>query len=282
MSVTDPNSKTEQKLFWAQSAASIKKWQPLIRSAASELTERMILLSIVKSGDRVLDIATGIGDPAIDVARQVLPAGIVVGIDMSAERIQIARKRASEEGLAIKFVEGDIENLELGGPFNAVFCRWGLMFLADLPLALRKIYSVLVPHNGVFVAAVWAPKERACTSNLICRVLDRLGLATPPAVVDPFSLSNQQQLVETFSASGFIDIMTETVQVPYRFASIKMLLEYMYDTNSSFREYVNANRERPGAAEAEKIVLDEAKQYSDAAGQIVMPNESIIVRGGKK
>ncbi|MDQ3853371.1 MAG: methyltransferase domain-containing protein [Thermoproteota archaeon] len=68
----------------------------------------------MKSGDKVLDIATGIGEPAVTAARKVMPDGKVVAIDISPKMLAIAKTRAKSLGLdsVIEFREIDGEKID--------------------------------------------------------------------------------------------------------------------------------------------------------------------------
>jgi ubiquinone/menaquinone biosynthesis C-methylase UbiE len=75
--------------------------------------------------------------------------------------LSIARQRAISLGLqdVIEFKEGDAETIDLpNSTFNAVLCRWGLMFLPDLKAGLSNIHKSLV-DGGRFAAAVWASPD---------------------------------------------------------------------------------------------------------------------------
>ena len=87
----------------------------------------------------VLDIATGIGEPAITAANRVGQNGHVLATDISPQMLSVAKQRAISLGLqnVIEFKDGDIETIELpSSMFDAVLCRWGLMFLPDLKAGL--------------------------------------------------------------------------------------------------------------------------------------------------
>ena len=80
--------------------------------------------------------------------------------------ISVAKQRAISLGLqnVIEFKEGDIETIELpSSTFDAVLCRWGLMFLPDLKAGLSNIHRSLKP-SGHFAAAVWASPDQATLS----------------------------------------------------------------------------------------------------------------------
>ena len=135
MSILDSKQYKEiQRQGWASVAEGWEKWWKTIEVGADNVSHRLIELAEIKSGSRVLDIATGIGDPAITAARKVGSSGRVLATDISPQMLSIAKQRAISLGLhhVIEFKEGDAETIELPtSTFDAVLCRWGLMFLPD-------------------------------------------------------------------------------------------------------------------------------------------------------
>jgi ubiquinone/menaquinone biosynthesis C-methylase UbiE len=96
-----------------------------------------------------LDIATGIGEPAVIAARKVMPNGKAIVIDISPQMLEIAKTRAKSLSLdaIMEFRESDGEKLDLLEPrarFNAILSRWGLMLLPNLDSALGRIRQILV------------------------------------------------------------------------------------------------------------------------------------------
>jgi len=139
--------KTELRRDWDAAAAGWKKWWPVFERAAQHVSDRLADLAGVKPGSRVLDIATGIGEPAITVARRAGASGRVVAIDQSAGMLAVAGERAAALGLKnIEFRESDAESLAISErDFDAVTCRWGLMFMPDLNAALTRLRDRLAP-----------------------------------------------------------------------------------------------------------------------------------------
>ncbi len=89
------------------------------------LTERLFREAGVTSGMRVLDLGSGVGDTAMLAARLVGPDGSVLGVDLSSERLAVARSRACDAGLEnVEFVQGDLLSLDLGDrEFDAIVGR---------------------------------------------------------------------------------------------------------------------------------------------------------------
>jgi ubiquinone/menaquinone biosynthesis C-methylase UbiE len=164
---------------WDSVADGWQKWWKTIETGAQKVSRRLIELAEIKPGSRVLDIATGIGEPAITVANQVGHSsgsgGYVLATDISSRMLSIAKQRASSFGLqnVIEFKQGDAETIDLPtSTFDAVLCRWGLMFLPDLKAGLSNIYRLLV-DGGRLAAAVWASPDKdtlmASTINTVMK-----------------------------------------------------------------------------------------------------------------
>ena len=84
------------------------------------------------SGEQVLDVGCGCGDTSLELARRVGPEGGVLGLDISAPMLEVARSRAETAGLRnLTFHEADAQTASLPGDRDAVFSRFGVMFFAD-------------------------------------------------------------------------------------------------------------------------------------------------------
>src|SRR5260370_37945152 len=133
----------------------------LIRQAAhlAPFTERFFRDAGIASGQRVLDIGSGVGDVAMLAARLVGPSGEVVGIERDLRSIARARARVAEAGLRnVSFTQTDVSQIPDSEPFDAVVGRFILMWLPDPVAALRSL-SRFVRPRGVFafLQPSWAP-----------------------------------------------------------------------------------------------------------------------------
>ena len=112
----------------------------------------------VRSGGPVLELGVGTGRIAIPVAA----AGIhVVGVDLSAGMLDVARERAALAGVEIDLRRGDMRDPPVEGTFPLVLCPFrSLLHMetdADRRLALRAVSRGLAPGHGRFVFDVFAP-----------------------------------------------------------------------------------------------------------------------------
>jgi ubiquinone/menaquinone biosynthesis C-methylase UbiE len=176
-------------------------WQTYDRMEArltAPLTERMLEIARVGPGMRILDLATGRGEPAIPAAHRVGPSGSVVGIDISASMLAMARQRADQEGvtnLDLRAMNAaSLEELP-NAHFHSTLIRWGLMYMDSPVAALAGARRAMVPE-GILVAAVLAEPERCSYFSLPRRVLERYRPLPPidPASPGPFRYADVERL----------------------------------------------------------------------------------------
>jgi ubiquinone/menaquinone biosynthesis C-methylase UbiE len=124
----------------------------------------------IRSGFRVLDIATGTGLLAFEAARKVGPAGKVLGIDVSKGMLAEARKKAAAAELRnIDFVLADAEQLEFPrASFDCIFCSSALVSMSDIPRALHHWIDFLKPGG---IIAFDAPSKPFGIAQMIADIV---------------------------------------------------------------------------------------------------------------
>jgi ubiquinone/menaquinone biosynthesis C-methylase UbiE len=118
--------------------------------------ERSATRAALKPGECVLDVACGTGASAIPAAGAVGPDGFVLGIDLAAGLLQLAR--AKSRGMKnVEFRLGDFEAAQTPETsFDAVLCVFGIFFFPDMPAVLRRLHRSLRP-GGRMVITTWGP-----------------------------------------------------------------------------------------------------------------------------
>jgi len=220
--------KTAQRRGWSDAAIGWRRWWGKLK--ADIVTERLLELAEVKPGARVLDIATGIGEPALTAAAMVGSEGRVVATDISPAMLAIARERAVEQGLRnVEFLEIDTEQLDYEEHFDAALSRFGLMFLPDVDEALRRVRRALV-SGGRLAASLYPRSPFFSTAVAVTR--RQLGLPEDePTVRRRFALNDRSGLEAMLGAAGFVDVRSEIIELATPFSSSDEYVEYLRDTS---------------------------------------------------
>lgn len=112
---------------------------------------QLVRFAQLKSGARVLDLATGTGIAAFAAAQDIGQHGTVVGVDISPGMLAQANKKLKSAGAKnITFLEGDVDRLDLPEEsFDFVLCSSSLMWFDDIPGTLQECFRWLVPGGAV-------------------------------------------------------------------------------------------------------------------------------------
>ncbi len=170
---------------------------------------RLVELAKLESGQKVLDIATGTGIVAIASAKIVGSIGKVIGVDISSRMLQQAQSKIDAEGLPnIELIEADAEYLSFAdNSFDAILCSSAIVYLTDIPAALRSWYRFLKPQ-GIVAFSCFA--ETAMTISVLYRAkLQDCGItvANPNKI-----LGTPEKCLETIQNAGFKDVDIKTEQ----------------------------------------------------------------------
>jgi SAM-dependent methyltransferase len=146
-------------------------YEPLWRDQLAPAQAELMACARLMPGERVLDVACGTGNIALDAAARVLPGGDVVGIDLSGHMIGLARRRAMQERCAnVSFERMDAEHLALPEHgFDVALCALGLMYMPDPERAILEMHRVLRP-DGRIILAVWGERSRCGWAELFAIV----------------------------------------------------------------------------------------------------------------
>jgi ubiquinone/menaquinone biosynthesis C-methylase UbiE len=292
--------RSQQCQSWDNVARGWQKWWKTFEKDAQKVNERLVELAEIKQGDRVIDIATGIGEPAITAAKKVGVEGYVLATDISPQMLAIAKERTVSLGLQniVEFKEVDAEKiLDLQqhqplSPFAAVLCRWGLMFFPNLASTLTNIYKLL-SSDGRIAAAVWSePAKVPKLYTAINIVTQKLGISSTAyahyrEILSPFSLANINIVNNALVEAGFKDIHTEYLNITFEFLSAEDYTDFAKQIIAPIHNLL-ANETEKIKEEIWKAVAEEvARRYhidddDNSTGSVVrMDNECIIIVGRK-
>jgi SAM-dependent methyltransferase len=271
--------KDEQRALWDSLSAGPRPWLTTFERGAAVVTQRLLELSGLRPGQSVLDVGTGLGEPALTAARVVGPAGHVLGIDLSPGMLRVARQRSA--GLEhVEFRQADVESVDLPpGSFDVVVSRWGLMFVLDRVGAFRRLRDWLVP-GGVLTAAVWGPPAQVPMMRLgFATLAERLALpAPPPGTPGPFSMSDPEPLAAEFTQAGFTEVSVAGFTVPFPLASAAEYVDFA--RASTPPTLLRAVADRYGSADdpGTWAAVRAAAETYGSGGEFTLPSATLVVR----
>lgn len=191
-----------------------RKWHAQIAAFTREATEAILLAAQLRPGQRVLDLASGVGDPALAIAGKVGPTGHVTASDLGRGMMSLAEELARQQGVAnIEFREASAESLPFPeASYDVLTCRFGAMFFPDLDKALRESFRVLKPGGrAAFVA--WGKKEQPFFTTSAGILMKHVPVPPPPPDPDAphlFMFGERDRLRRALERAGFDKVQEET------------------------------------------------------------------------
>jgi len=200
-----------QNESWAKRAEHWRKVAP--KGAASDDTpnQALIKFACIAAGDRVLDLASGTGDPAMSLALAVGDQGVVVASDANMGMLNGARDRAANLGLSnLSFETAPMETLPFAdATFDAVTCRFGLMHAGDPLAGLSEARRVLKPGRKAAFMVHGPPELNTQWTVLHQCVQSYLAIEDQARFDKHYKFSGEGELAAVFSEAGFTSIEHE-------------------------------------------------------------------------
>lgn len=286
MSQTDARAiKDQQKQQWGRAAAGWKKHDERFRPLTAPVTQKLLELAGVGLGMRVLDVACGTGEPAMPAAQMVGDTGFVLATDMAPEMIEVAREKSAAQGITnVEFRLVDGEEIDVPpDSFDAVTCRWGMMFMPEPLNFLYQAHRALKP-GGRIALSVWGPPERNPFIVLPMTILRKHYEGPPlPNPTDPggiFSFANTEKLDFVLTQAGFANVRVDPLELPMAvFDSGQEYLQYMMDIAGPLAALLS--QLSPTARQkAEQEIVEQAPQGT-ADGKVSLNGYTLLASGRK-
>lgn len=212
----------DQRQDWNRVAGGWEKWDRFFDEQMAFLNHRLVADARLRSGLRVLDLGSGTGYPALLGAQTVGPSGSVTGLDLAADMLAAAGRKAKRLGLSnVAFRTWDVTTLPFeAASFDAVTSRFCLMFLPEIPKAAAEIARVLKP-GGWIAAAVWSVPEKNPSLGIAMNAIKQVVELPPPDPAAPgiFRLAQPGDLADMLRQAGLTDVAEQEFLAEWSYAS---------------------------------------------------------------
>jgi len=205
-----------QIAYW--NGAGGQRWahrQPVQDILLQPIADILIDRAGIKAGERVLDVGCGSGSTTFSFAKSVGPSGHVVGIDISAPMLAVARE-VTPAGSPVEFVLADATiHPFVPESFDLLASRFGVMFFADPALSFANLRKAL-RRSGRLAFACW----REARENPFFMVPLQAAYQHVPKMPQvgpedpgPFAFASEARVKRILDAAGFSQVAMEPVDL---------------------------------------------------------------------
>ena len=275
--------KTTTRAQWENAAEAWHRWGPFLGEWLGPVTERMLDLSRVEAGSRVLDVAAGAGEQTLRAARRVGPSGHVLATDISPAILEYAAATAREAELsqvATRELDGEVLDELPAEAFDAVISRVGLIYFPDQQKALAGMKHVLKPGGRIGAIVYSTPEKNAFFSIPVSIIRRRAKLPPPlPGQPGPFSLGADGVLAAVLERAGLRDVIVEKMEAPVRLPSAAECVRFERESFGALHQMM-ATLSDDERADTWREIESELKKF-EGAGGFVGPCEMLVAVGVK-
>lgn len=234
--------KSSTKAQWDTVAAHWNAWGGLLDKWLGPATETLMDMCQVGPGSRVLHVAGGSGQEALQTALRVGSTGSVVTTDFSEELTMLAAANFKSENIAwAQSLVMDGENVDLEEePFDAVLSRVGLIFFPDQLGSVRSQIAALKPGGHVGALVYSTPQECRFFSDPVAVIRKHAGLLPPaPGLPGPFSLGQPGAIETLFEAAGLINVKAQKIEAPVLLGSAQDCLRFEQESFGALHQMLS-------------------------------------------
>jgi ubiquinone/menaquinone biosynthesis C-methylase UbiE len=266
---------------WEAAAPGWRRREEAVRRFGAPVSAWMLDALALHPGERVLELAAGLGETGLLAAEQVAPIGGVIISDQSEAMLEGARARALALGLSnVEFQVLFAEWIDLPlASVDAALCRWGYMLLADPAAALSETRRVLRPGGRVALAVWDSLEQNPWALEPMLELIER-GLVPPPDESSrrqpgPFALDDPERVRELLAHAGFSQIDLQALELLQRHDSFERFWETTLDLSHVFHNAV-LGRPEPEIAEIRAGLFARLERYREPEGTLAIPGRTLV------
>ncbi len=263
---------------WQLARGAAEKYQTILTPAIlGPFAEALVDFAALQPGERVVDVGCGTGAAARYAAQMVGRSGQVIGVDVNAGMLEVARSLLPVAGAPLEWREANATQLPLDDhSIDVVLCAQTVQFLPEKKTALSEMRRVVKPGGRVAVSLWCDIAESPYFYRLVEAVARHIGPATAAGLKSAFALSAAADIYNLLEEAGFeqIEIMVKQLDL-----SLPTLTEFV-------PRHISATPMNVGFSQAaetvqQTIIREVAEPLSryGTNGQVHIPFKSHLISG---
>lgn len=265
-------SDQDMAAYWDRAGRVWVEQQVLLDRLYAPIARAVVEAADLRAGEAVLDVGCGSGATTFEAAWRVGPQGRAVGVDISPALLELARRRAGEDGLeGVDFMRADAQTHGFAPDFDAIVSRFGVMFFPDPVAAFANLRGALKP-GGRLAFACWRSPEDNAISTVPLEAAAPFLPTVPRFEKDKpgrFGFADPERVRAILDGSGWRDVAIAPLDDPTPVSAEDLLTMSLRvgPLNPILSQADDALRARVGAAVAkalEPYVRDGAAEMNSA------------------
>lgn len=265
---------------WERSADGWRRRNERFQAAAMPVSQWLVEAIEPQPGERVLELAAGVGETGFLAAEMVAPGGgTLISSDGAEAMLVHARERAQQLGVTnVEFKPLELEWIDLAAAsVDKAICRWGYMFALDKGAALRETRRVLRPGGRLALAAWSTPEHNPFTAiprrTLVdAGLVDGFELASGPTM---FDLADEQALRTLLEDAGFAEAVVEQLPLTIPYDDVEDYIAATSDLSPAFADAVTPLNARQRDDLVERLTAATAP-FAAPDGSLALPALALV------